>query len=170
VHRVAWIIFRGEIPLERVIDHKCQNRRCFNPWHLEPVTTETNMNRAAPPGRSRYSKATCGEGHQWSEINTLWLLEDDQLTRTCKTCVLDPAFHKWPAETINWYRQLLAPNKRSGERRARMAAAAAQYMIDHPIPMEPTAIGYLVSADHMMKLAQDETVEATVCVNKDNAA
>jgi len=37
-HRIAWQILVGEIPRGQVIDHRCRNRLCVNPDHLEPVS------------------------------------------------------------------------------------------------------------------------------------
>lgn len=37
-HRVSYRHHRGEIPAGRELDHTCQNTRCVNPDHLDPVT------------------------------------------------------------------------------------------------------------------------------------
>lgn len=34
VHRVAWTIWRGDIPKGMQVLHRCDNPRCFNPDHL----------------------------------------------------------------------------------------------------------------------------------------
>ena len=46
-HRVAYLFFRGDIPDHLTdLDHfECQNKRCWNPWHVEPVTHQENMAR-----------------------------------------------------------------------------------------------------------------------------
>lgn len=44
-HRWMYEVFNGPIPSELVIDHLCRNRKCVNPWHLEPVTQSTNVSR-----------------------------------------------------------------------------------------------------------------------------
>ena len=44
-HRAAWINENGMIPPRKQIDHKCRNRLCVNPDHLELVTHRENMRR-----------------------------------------------------------------------------------------------------------------------------
>lgn len=54
-HRASWIAHRGPIPMGLQIDHLCFNRKCINPAHLEPVTTQENTRRAANnPARKTY--------------------------------------------------------------------------------------------------------------------
>lgn len=45
VHRYVYREARGEIPAGMVIDHRCRNRRCCNPDHLDVVTNQENLNR-----------------------------------------------------------------------------------------------------------------------------
>jgi hypothetical protein len=45
-HRVAYVLFKGPIKANRVIDHTCGNKICVNPNHLEMVTQRTNIKRA----------------------------------------------------------------------------------------------------------------------------
>jgi len=41
-HRWVWTMFNGKIPEGLVINHKCRNRKCVNPDHLEVVTQTEN--------------------------------------------------------------------------------------------------------------------------------
>lgn len=45
VHRVIFTHFNGYIPGKKQIDHKCRNRLCVNPAHLELVTHKENQRR-----------------------------------------------------------------------------------------------------------------------------
>lgn len=45
-HRVSYEHFVGPIPEGLVLDHRCRNRHCVSPHHLEPVTQKVNVNRA----------------------------------------------------------------------------------------------------------------------------
>ncbi len=56
VHRLAWELANGRpVPDGHTIDHKCREKSCCNPDHLEPVSVEENSRRAAPfrPSRQR---------------------------------------------------------------------------------------------------------------------
>lgn len=48
-HRVMYLLERGPIATDLVLDHRCRNTACINPWHLEPVTQVVNIAR----GRAR---------------------------------------------------------------------------------------------------------------------
>lgn len=43
-HRVSWEMVNGQIPDGLMIRHKCHNRRCVNPKHMELGTHQDNMN------------------------------------------------------------------------------------------------------------------------------
>lgn len=42
-HRASWIESNGEIPEGKVIRHKCKNRNCIEPTHLEIGTQKQNI-------------------------------------------------------------------------------------------------------------------------------
>jgi len=46
-HRIMYTKLVGPIPDGLHIDHLCRNRRCVNPDHLEPVTSEVNSQRGS---------------------------------------------------------------------------------------------------------------------------
>lgn len=70
-HRVAYELYVEPIPEGLCIDHKCRNRLCVNPQHLEPVTYGENISRgllsALKPKRTH-----CGNGHKLTPETTAW--------------------------------------------------------------------------------------------------
>lgn len=54
VHRVMYTNRHGYVPGKKQIDHKCENRLCVNPEHLEMVTHRENQKR-----KNRNDKVSC---------------------------------------------------------------------------------------------------------------
>lgn len=66
-HRWAYEFLVAPIPDGLVIDHLCRNRKCVNPYHLEPVPQRVNVARGIGVGRPRMS--TCRKGHDLTPEN-----------------------------------------------------------------------------------------------------
>ena len=45
-HQLLWRLFCGSVEAGKEIHHKCHNRACCNPAHLEPVTHSENVARS----------------------------------------------------------------------------------------------------------------------------
>lgn len=78
-HQALYMLIVGPIPEGKVLDHTCHtddatcsggptcpHRRCVNPAHLEPMTSEENSSRGVT-GR----RANCPKGHLYDDENTL---------------------------------------------------------------------------------------------------
>lgn len=53
VHIVSYTHFFGYIPPKKQIDHKCNQRLCWNPQHLEMVTHLVNQRRRAARAKEK---------------------------------------------------------------------------------------------------------------------
>ena len=91
-HRVAYELFRGDIPQELQLDHLCRNPCCVNPFHLEAVTCKENINRGLTghgihaKGESHYNskKTHCKNGHEFTPENTIYRKKESG--RMCRIC------------------------------------------------------------------------------------
>jgi hypothetical protein len=85
-HRVAYEIAVGPIPEGLVIDHRCRNRPCCNPSHLEPVPSGVNVMRGIGLGPMNAAKSHCKNGHEFTDDNTAF---DSAGYRVCRHCRLE---------------------------------------------------------------------------------
>lgn len=83
-HRFAYMIFRGEIPIDKQLDHLCRNRGCVNPEHLEPVTSKENVLRGVGLTARHAKKVLCLKGHPLSGKNLYTRI--DRTGRECRAC------------------------------------------------------------------------------------
>jgi hypothetical protein len=51
VHRLSWMLHKGDIPEDKVLLHSCDNRSCINPHHLRLGTLKENAQEMADKGR-----------------------------------------------------------------------------------------------------------------------
>lgn len=85
-HRFIYEYFHGEIDSNLVIHHKCYNRKCVNPTHLEQVTSRKNTldinskNQAAVNAR----KTHCIHGHEFTPENTYVFPSGYRQCRACR--------------------------------------------------------------------------------------
>lgn len=80
IHRLVYECLVGLIPDGLYVDHLCRNKKCFNVFHLEPVTSSINQLRG-----DRKTKQT----HRKKEHHPLFgdnLYIASKNRRCCKTC------------------------------------------------------------------------------------
>lgn len=81
-HRLLYSMWRGSIPEGLQLDHKCRNRICCNPDHLEPVTPQENTSRGLR-AKGISIKSVCTNGHGYAGDNVVvW-----GGVRYCRACV-----------------------------------------------------------------------------------
>jgi hypothetical protein len=85
-HRVAYMLFVGPIPGGMTVDHKCFNRRCVNPAHLQLLSKERNSSKKQSD-RLGVDVVTLGEncrrGHRVTNEN---LYVDHKGRSRCRLC------------------------------------------------------------------------------------
>lgn len=85
-HRISYEEFVGPIPDGLQIDHKCKNRGCVRPSHLEAVTAEENLRRSTAWSADAYAKRKkdhCPLGHPYSAENTYFYPDGRYKCRIC---------------------------------------------------------------------------------------
>ncbi len=80
-HRWSYEQSHGPIPAGLQIDHLCYNRACVNPAHLEAVSGEENVRRAAA---NAGLNLRCRNGHLRTESNTVLRSNGWRECGTCK--------------------------------------------------------------------------------------
>lgn len=87
VHRTVYEALIGPVDKELHLDHLCRNRKCANPFHLEPVTPRENILRGVGPTAKNAKKDACVNGHPFDSENTRFY--PNGRGRECKACKVD---------------------------------------------------------------------------------
>lgn len=74
----------GKVPSNLELDHLCRFGQCVNPWHLEPVTSKTNILRSNGPAAINARKTKCLQGHPLKGENLQ--VVGARKTRRCREC------------------------------------------------------------------------------------
>lgn len=82
-HQVAFELVNGPVEDGYEPDHRCRQRACVEPSHLEAVTHRENTHRGSG-WAGRHARATeCAKGHRFSPENTRL---DSRGWRVCREC------------------------------------------------------------------------------------
>lgn len=82
-HRWSFEFFVGPILLG-IVNHKCSNRKCVFPGHLEDCTHAANMKHGNTGARSR-AATRCPKDHEYTRENIIWS-GPDKRWRKCREC------------------------------------------------------------------------------------
>ncbi len=78
-HRAFYFLIYQYIAPGHEIHHKCNNRSCINPDHLESLSHDDHVKVS-----SKAMQTHCIHGHEFSPQNTYYKVSNG--TRVCKTC------------------------------------------------------------------------------------
>ena len=81
-HRISYSVLVEEIPKGLQIDHRCRNRACVNPGHLEPVTHRVNVDRGENYVAANRAKTHCPQGHELAGDNLVLKKQRGGVART----------------------------------------------------------------------------------------
>ena len=96
-HRVSFHFYRGPIMPGLEIHHKCGERRCVNPTHLEAVTRQVNL--AHRDGTRVWPVLThCPNGHPYTSDN---IYTTTGGYRRCRTCLRKYKYPRSPSTHIS---------------------------------------------------------------------
>jgi hypothetical protein len=101
-HRLSYQLHVGPIPRGWEVDHvchtdaverdecgggACEHRACWNPAHLETVSSAENSRRGNHPLFAVARRATCTRGHDLTDPKNVYVRPDGR--RRCRVCQVE---------------------------------------------------------------------------------
>lgn len=85
VHQIAYTLWVGPLTVDMIVHHKCENRACINPHHLELLTSSQHklLHPSSNPHDCKKNITHCPKGHIYDESNT-YLHKGARYCRECK--------------------------------------------------------------------------------------
>lgn len=137
-HRYAYELQHGPLPEGQHLLHKCNNRRCVNPAHLQPATEQENTDNGNDRTRSGSGpQAACKHGHAYTVSNTYTAPNGTWFCRQCKAQTQRRAQAK--LSTAQREDQREYQNKAQAEHQARKKASAETVAEPADLPLTPSA-------------------------------
>lgn len=81
-HRFSYAL-KHELAGNAELDHRCRNRACVRPSHLEPVTHRVNLLRGDTIAARNAAQTHCPQNHAYAGAN---LYVDPRGHRQCRAC------------------------------------------------------------------------------------
>ncbi len=78
-HVLFFAVFRGIVPRGMVLHHTCENKPCWNPWHLQPISP---MDHRA---KHTAQRTACPHGHAYPEH----AMRDSDGRLRCRICTTE---------------------------------------------------------------------------------
>lgn len=87
-HRYAYEALVGAIPAEESIHHVCENKRCCNPAHMQPMSQADHIRISDLPKMIARRENRCLRGHELTEENTYSKVDrKGRRLRQCRICL-----------------------------------------------------------------------------------
>jgi hypothetical protein len=83
-HRFVFEFFRYPIPAGFEIHHRCRNRGCVNPFHLQAVTHRDNLLKDDTLAARHAAAQFCPHWHKYDTANTIMSKTGSRKCRTCQ--------------------------------------------------------------------------------------